>query len=103
MDKSILEKIETVLTEDEQNSLWGEIARGAELMRFNGTEEMVREIYGREDPIKYQWDGYLQEKYIKMLRSGMVFFTGFDNWYVQSAGKVIRDYYTNQRTCELKK
>jgi len=98
MKNSIMEKIETVLTEDEQNELFGEIARGAELMRFNGTEKMVREIYGREDSI---WDGYLQEKYTKLIKSGKEFFCGFDDWHVRNAGKVLRNYYTKQRSCEL--
>ena len=101
MKNSIMEKIETVLTEDEQNELFGEIARGAELMRFNGTENMIRKIYNREDPIEYRWDGYLQEKYIKLIRSGMEFFGGFDSYHVKNAGKVLRNYYTKQRSCEL--
>ena len=77
-------KVNSVLTEDETNDFLSGVVRKYELIRMNGTMEIVKKIYGSEFV-----QPYYEEKERKFYDCGYPFSTQLDDWRLRNLGKVL--------------
>ena len=100
MDK-IIEKLNKALTKSERDQLVGHIAYHYEVMRFNGTVGMVKDVYGIErsgdiddaffiDPSEK--DPYVKEKTRKFFDCGAAFVADLDTFRRKRLGGVLYNY-----------
>ena len=94
-NRNVFEKLGDVLSEDEQDELFGAIARAAEFFRNNAFREYARQIYSEHEDKDGPENPYVDEKYRALIRCGNLFFTRLDNWKVVKAGRVLREWCKN--------
>ena len=94
-NRNVFEKVGDVLSDDEQDELFGAIARSAEFFRNNATREYARQIYSEHEYKDAPENPYIDEKYRALVRCGNLFFTRLDSWKVVKAGKVLREWCKN--------
>jgi len=111
MDK-IIEKLNKALTESERDKLIGHLAYHYEMMRFNGTVGMVKEIYGVkagpydndqsifEDSDRH--DPHIQEKAPLFWKSGSCFAGGLDFRNRTNLGGVLYNYLLKEMNIKNK-
>jgi len=97
--KKIYQKLNDSLTSKEIHNLFGDIAYKYEMMRFNGTPAMVKDIYGHDikemDYVPYitrNHDPYIQEKTRKFYDAGSPFATRLDSCNIVRLGSVLYNY-----------
>lgn len=90
-----LDKIKTVLTEDEFNYTVGMLARDYELLRFNGSPQNVRDIYGGGLAPQYY-----EEKERVFYNSGSSFATYLDDSKIGRIGKVLLSFIKENRCAQ---
>ena len=102
--KKLIDKLKNSLTDQEIDNLFGHIVYNYEMMRFNGTPAMVKQVYGREvkarDDVYYidpgHHDDYILEKTRKFFDIGSPFATRLDSLNIVRLGGVVKAFINKE-------